>query len=95
MNNSPWKNTPIANSQYLSILRIRPVPASNNDELYMIEAMYHQRPDLLAYDLYGDSSLWWVFTQRNMDILKDPIYDFVQGKEIYLPSPKHINEALS
>ena len=43
------------------------------------------RPDLLAYDLYGEVNLWWVFAQRNMDTLQDPIFDFVPGVQIYIP----------
>lgn len=92
---SPWKNTPIINSQYLGILKIRPVPASIEDEVYVIESIYHQRPDLLAYDLYDDISLWWVFAQRNMNVIQDPIYDFAQGTEIYIPNPTHIREIVT
>jgi hypothetical protein len=40
---------------------------------------------LLAFDLYGDKNLWWVFAQRNMEILKDPIFDLIPGIEIYVP----------
>jgi hypothetical protein len=52
------------------------------------------RPDLLAYDIYGDSQLWWVFAVRNKDVLKDPIYDFVPGQTIYLPQLADIKTAL-
>ena len=55
------------------------------DFLYAIESQYTYRPDLLAYDLYGTPQLWWVFVQRNLDVLQDPIFDFVPGKQIYIP----------
>jgi hypothetical protein len=83
-NTSPWYNTSIKEN-YLDILSIRPVAAEEDDFLYKIEAQYTHRPDLLAYDLYGTSKLWWVFIQRNMDVLQDPVYDFVPGKKIYVP----------
>lgn len=83
-NTSPWYNTSIEEN-YLNILSIRPVAAEEDDFLYKIEAQYTHRPDLLAYDLYGTSKLWWVFIQRNMDVLQDPVYDFVPGKKIYVP----------
>jgi hypothetical protein len=35
--------------------------------------------------LYGDAGLWWVFIQRNLDVLQDPIFDFKPGTKIYLP----------
>lgn len=91
---SPWYNTKIQNGQYLEPLAIRPVPAENDDILYTIEAQYTYRPDLLAYDLYGSHKLWWVFAQRNMNIIKDPVYDFVAGTEIYLPKGRNISEVL-
>lgn len=82
---SPWHNTKIEGEEYLGILKIRPVPKESDDVLYTIQPQYTHRPDLLAYDVYGDSKLWWVFAQRNMDIIKDPVFDFVAGVEIYLP----------
>jgi len=91
---SPWYNTKIINSQYLDILNIRSVPSSNNDIRYTIEPQYNHRPDLLAYDLYGDHKLWWVFAQRNLNSLKDPVYDFESGTEIYLPQGSALSELL-
>jgi hypothetical protein len=80
---SPWASTPITQN-YLNTFQIRPVSAQADDAIYTIEPQYSYRPDLLAYDLYGDSKLWWVFIQRNMDILEDPIFDFIPGTQIYL-----------
>lgn len=84
-NTSPWANTPI-NNNYLDLFKIRPVSADIDDPEYIIEPQYAYRPDLLAYDLYGTTKLWWVFMQRNMDILSDPIFDFIPGVAIYLPN---------
>jgi hypothetical protein len=83
-NNSPWYSTPITQN-YLNLLTIRPVSAEVDDYLYTIESQYTYRPDLLAYDLYKDPGLWWVFIQRNLDVLEDPIFDFVPGVQIYIP----------
>lgn len=82
-NTSPWFDTPITNN-HLDILEIRPVSSEADDFLYTIQAQYAYRPDLLAHDLYGNASLWWVFAQRNMDVLQDPILDFVPGTQIYI-----------
>jgi hypothetical protein len=46
---------------------------------------YRYRPDLLAYDLYGTASLWWVFYQRNPNTLQAPPLDFDVGVSIFLP----------
>ena len=83
LNTSPWYTTQLQ-ATYLDLLNIRPVSADVDDYLYTIEAQYAYRPDLLANDLYGDPRLWWVFTQRNLDVIQDPILDFVPGTQIYL-----------
>jgi hypothetical protein len=90
---SPYKSTP-QNNLYLELLEIRPVPAEPDDFLYTIENQYRNRPDLLAYDLYGNAKLWWVFVQRNMQVLRDPIYDFEPGKRIYLPKKSNLQKFL-
>lgn len=91
---SPYYKTQVVKGQYLGPLTIRPVPADVDDILYEIEPQYHNRPDLLAYDLYGSSKLWWVFVQRNLDKMNDPIFDFAVGKQIYLPKKSRIQEEL-
>ena len=90
---SPWYNTKIKNN-YLDVLTIRPVSAEKDDYLYTIEVQYMYRPDLLAYDLYGDAKLWWVFIQRNLDVLQDPILDFIPGKQIYICKLSELTQAL-
>jgi hypothetical protein len=35
--------------------------------------------------MYDNAALWWVFTQRNLDVIQDPIFDFVPGTQIYIP----------
>lgn len=91
---SPYFKTEVKNNEYLSYLTIRPVPARANDVLYTIEVQYTHRPDLLAYDLYGTSDLWWVFAQRNMNVIRDPIYDIEAGVQIYLPQSQFIKDTI-
>lgn len=94
MSNTPYKKTKLTVNGTLDILSIRSVPAYTDDILYTIEPQYANRPDLLAYDLYGDHSLWWIFTQRNLNVLQDPIYDMVPGVQIYIPAPEKVKETL-
>jgi hypothetical protein len=91
--NSPWADTR-QNNFYLELLAIRPVPSEPDDFRYVIENQYRHRPDLLAYDVYGSAKLWWVFVQRNMSVLKDPIYDFEPGVIIYLPKKNNLRKFL-
>jgi hypothetical protein len=90
---SPYTSTQ-QNNLYLELLEIRPVPAESDDFRYVIENQYKHRPDLLAYDLYGNPKLWWVFVQRNMSVIKDPIYDFEPGTTIYLPKRSNLEKFL-
>lgn len=90
---SPYANTEIANG-HLNYIEVRPVPKTANDVLYTIEPVFHQRPDLAANYIYGDHRLWWVFAQRNMDILQDPIFDFKAGTTIYLLNGPKMRELL-
>ncbi len=91
--NSPYFNTK-QNNLYLELLEIRPVPAESDDFLYTIENQYRHRPDLLAFDLYGDAKLWWVFTQRNVATLTDPIFDFEPGVKIFVPKKSNLQKYL-
>jgi len=90
---SPYVETK-QNRSYLELLKIRPIPAESDDFEYTIESQYTHRPDLLSYDLYGTPKLWWVFVQRNMSVLKDPIYDFEPGVRIKIPKKSNLQRFL-
>lgn len=70
---------------FLDVMVNRPIPKSTDDLLFTINTTFQYRPDLLAYDLYSDPGLWWVFYQRNPNTLTAPPTDFVAGTSIYLP----------
>lgn len=92
---SPYYNTPIVGTlNYLSTWVPRTVPASKTDSVLVINETYNLRPDLLAADLYGDASLWWVFAIRNPNSLRDPLGDFITGLSIYLPDSVALKSSL-
>ena len=92
------KSSPYARTQFygffMDVATIPTIPMEPSDIMYEIDAIYKQRPDLLAYDLYGDAKLWWVFAIRNPNVLQDPIYDFEPGVTIYIPQQQNIVSAL-
>lgn len=90
---SPWYTTS-SNQLYLEIWQPRPIPADEDDYIYEIQPQYNYRPDLLAFDLYGNPKLWWVFMQRNVDTIFDPIYDFRAGVTIKLPKKSKLLQTL-
>lgn len=91
---SPWHTTK-QNNLYLELMNYRAIKASSDDVPYVIESQYRHRPDLLAYDMYGNPKLWWIFTMRNRSILKDPIYDFEPGVKIFCPKKENVDATIS
>jgi hypothetical protein len=81
---SAYSDTPL-NGFYLDTMVNRPIPKFADDVIFTINQTYEYRPDLLAYDLYNDADLWWVFAQRNPNVLINPLLDFKVGVTIFVP----------
>lgn len=79
---------------YLDAMVNRPIPRETDDLEFEINQTYQYRPDLLAFDLYQDAGLWWVFYQRNPNTLTAPVIDFTAGKKIFLPKISVLQQAL-
>jgi len=91
--NSPYYLTQY--SQYfLDVMVNRPIPKLPDDQYFTINSTYQYRPDLLSFDLYDDSNLWWVFYQRNPNTINKPPLDFTSGTQIYLPNINTLRTAL-
>ena len=82
------------NQFYLDIMVDRPIPKESDDLTFTINTTYQYRPDLLAFDLYSNADLWWVFYQRNPNTLQAPPMDFKSGTLIYLPKISTLKSAL-
>jgi hypothetical protein len=82
---SPYYLTNMYRNSYLDVMVNVSLSKLSDDVYWTILPVYNYRPDLLAYDLYNDSRLWWVFANRNPNVLKDPLFDFLAGVKIYLP----------
>lgn len=90
---SPYFTTNL-NNGYLDVMNFRDIPAEADDIVFTVTKTYEHRPDLLAFDIYGDVRLWWVFAVRNPSRIKDPVYDLEAGTVIYLPKITTIKKAL-
>lgn len=80
---SPYATT-TQNTTYLEHWTPRSIPQLVTDRLITITPEYQYKPHLLANDLYGDVRLWWVFASRNPNDIRDPIYDFTAGLQIFV-----------
>jgi hypothetical protein len=90
---SPYYNTGTW-GPFLDIWQGVTIPADVGDARYQIDPPYNLRPDLLAYDMYQDSNLWWVFAVRNPDVIIDPVFSFVAPNIIYVPPKSVVYSAL-
>ena len=90
---SPYYNTSYTQF-FLDVMVNRPIPKEDDDIQFAINTTYQYRPDLLAFDLYGSATLWWVFYQRNPNTLTAPPLDFKVGSQIYLPQISTLKSAL-
>jgi len=79
---------------FLDTMVNRPIPKETDDLTFTINTTYQYRPDLLAFDLYQNAGLWWVFYQRNPNTLIAPPMDFKVGTFIYLPKITTLKSAL-
>lgn len=90
---SPYGTTSVVNG-YLDVINFRDIPGERDDVEFVITNTYENRPDLLAYDLYQDEKLWWVFAVRNKSKIKDPIFGMTAGLKIFLPKITTIKRVL-
>ena len=89
----PYYNTPVTQF-YLDVMENRAIPKEDDDLSFEINLTYQYRPDMLAYDLYGTPTLWWVFYQRNPNTLTAPPLDFAVGRTIFLPKLSTLRSTL-
>lgn len=82
---SPYYNTLVTTGNYLDVMDNRSISKLETDVYWEVTSKYNHRPDLLAFDIYGDSKLWWVFASRNPNKLMDPVFDLISGVKIYIP----------
>ena len=90
---SPWYDTPVVGG-VMDLYKPRYITAAEDDKVYIVDSYYNLRPDLLAWDLYENPKLWWVFAMRNPNIIRDPIFDLYTGQTIMVTSPQTMNEML-
>lgn len=86
---SPYARTS-QTSWYLNTMTRRNVLPDYTDVNIIVDRKYNFRPDLMSYDLYGTVDYWWVLVERNIDKIRNPIYDFKEGLSIWIPSKTRV-----
>ena len=87
-----YHNTPIKDFYLdLAVLPTAKELASGQDlQQHIVTPRQQYRPDLLSYDLYGNSSYWWTIVILNQDQLRDPIRDLRAGVPLRVIAPNSI-----
>ena len=92
-NYSVWYGIPLqykSGLTYLDFSIMTTFDSDPTDTAITLDQKYHHRPDLLSYDLYGTPEMSLIFALLNPDIIKDPIYDFISGTTIMVPTSQRI-----
>jgi len=90
---SPWYQTSQANG-YLDSMSPIYIPPAADDVTYQIDPIYNFRPDRLSFEIYNTPKLWWVFAMRNPNQIQDPVFDFIAGNIIMVPTLATVQAAL-
>ena len=77
---------------HLADVRDRAVSEITDQYQIVLGQKYAGRPDLFAFDVYGDSELWWVIMHNNGIVTK---HDFIGGLLLNVPSPVELDYVLS
>jgi len=74
-----------SNSKFLETYVPHITISYENTKEITLTAKHNLRPDVLAFELYGDADYWWVFVLFNRNKIVDPIFDFTTGLNIRVP----------
>lgn len=91
--NSPYAAT-TQTSWCINQFVFRAIPPDSSDAIYTLQSRHQYRPDRLSYDLYASPVYWWVFCQRNPFLRSEPIWNFVPGLQIAVPSFDYLKRVL-
>ena len=83
-----YKNPKTNTRYYTNVVYPEIVPTAN--DLYMYTS-YEDRLDLLAYDYYGNSNLYWIISSANPDITRRDSFFIKSGVQIRIPDPSIID----
>jgi|MDTC01.3.fsa_nt_gb hypothetical protein len=77
------------NNRYYKNIEYPSIPEDIND-IYIISKST-DRLDLLAFDYYRDSQLWWIISKANPDKVKRDSFFINPGLQIRIPSQSNIS----
>jgi hypothetical protein len=95
--NSRYNNRVVENDrdgqQFITLRQPLNLEHSSGDIFVTINQELTQRPDLIAFRAYGDSTLWWVIYEYN-DI-SDPLFELQIGQILRIPELSRVRQRLA
>jgi len=88
-----YSNTPVTDF-YLDVAKFPTATEllrNKTPEYFTVTPRHQHRPDLLSFDLYGNSNYWWVIALLNRNQLQDPVRDLQAGMVIRVLSSNDIS----
>lgn len=79
---------------FLDIASLPRIDYSKGDYIIVPPQCEH-RIDLFSYMQYGSSRMWWLIALANDNIIRDPIWDFKSGMNVFVPRDNALLEKLS
>jgi len=68
---------------------VYPEIEKSSEDLYIITS-FEDRLDLLAFQYYGDSNLWWVINRANPEVTRRDSFFIKLGEQVRIPDPNNI-----
>jgi hypothetical protein len=78
---------------FFGVWRPPPIQTTLPEIIHMVTAEETGRPDLIAYRVYGNSSLFWAIALRNNIIF--PLRDIRAGQRLFCPASEDVASALT
>jgi len=80
-----YQNIPINSGGYYNTTVYPEIPLNDND-IYLITTQ-GDRFDILAYQYYKDTSLWWIIASANPGVNRDSL-TITPGLQVRIPADK-------
>ncbi len=78
---------------FLVLRRPLTLDRSDGDTFITVTQEFQNRPDLIAFNAYGTSELWWVIYEYNN--IRDPFFDLKIGTTLLIPQLERVLQAIS
>jgi hypothetical protein len=90
-----FRNTPAYNNgtEVIFGLRQEVIVPDPTDKIVAVTQPFEGKLDVLAYELYGNTELWWVIAELNQIV--DPLTEIKLGLQLRVPTKERLNNILS